>query len=216
MPFIERLSKALRAPLPGRSAQDLMAPPQRQTDPGPADQPRQSAVLALLCASTQERLPATARTPVHWRIVFTERQNSLRHHGGQISFPGGGCDAGDASLLHTALRETQEELGIPIEDIAILGKLTPLFIAPSQNLVHPYVGWLSELPPISPNPAEVAAVLTLPLSVLLAPEAQGTYQWQRDGEALTAPCYCVRDVVIWGATAMMLSELLAIIQGVLR
>jgi 8-oxo-dGTP pyrophosphatase MutT (NUDIX family) len=210
MRFIHRLRDALRDPLPGRSAQDRLAPPQRQTDPGPTDQPRQSAVLALLYAAQPPALPTT------WRVLFTERQNSLRHHGGQVSFPGGGYEDGDASLLHTALRETEEELGIPTGDIAVLGKLTPLFIAPSQNHVQPYVGWLPKTPPISPNPAEVSVVLSFPLTTLLAPDAIGIYHWQRDGQELTAPCYRIGEVVIWGATAMMLSELLEVIGGVLN
>jgi 8-oxo-dGTP pyrophosphatase MutT (NUDIX family) len=186
-----------------------MSPPQRQESPSPTDVPRQSAVLALLCGSRHVN-------PCHMEVVFTRRQDSLRHHGGQISFPGGGLEAGDPSLLHTALRETREELGICTGYIKVLGELTPLFIAPSRNYVHPFVGWLPEMPAASPNPAEVAEVLLLPLHELLSPDALGIYHWQRNGQELTTPCYRVGDLIIWGATAMMLSELLTVIRSALH
>jgi 8-oxo-dGTP pyrophosphatase MutT (NUDIX family) len=153
---------------------------------------------------------------MHWRIVFTQRQRSLRHHGGQISFPGGRFEDGDTSLQHTALRETEEELGFPTEEVVLLGPLTPLFIAPSQNHVYPYVGWLPELPPISPNPTEVAAVLTLSLKELLSPNSLGVTHWRRNGEEMTAPCYRVGETIIWGATAMILSELLTVLHSVIH
>ncbi len=163
---------------------------------------RQSAVLALL-----------HNAPAGPALVFTARPMSLKHHGGQISFPGGGEEDGDQDYAHTALRETREELGIPTQDIEILGALTPLYIAPSQNLVHPYVGWMPRLPPVHPDPIEVAAVITVPLRELLRPTTIGVHTWYREGHPLPAPCYRVNGVSIWGATAMMLSELLAVIKG---
>ncbi len=194
-----------------------MAPPLRQTKPGPTDQPRQSAVLALLCTSLHESPPPGECRDKHRRsdvrVIFTRRQAHLRHHAGQISFPGGRYEGNDPSLLHTALRETQEELGIAPERIQILGQLTPLFIAPSQNHVYPFVGWLSDRTQVKPNPAEVAEVVPLPLSALLASSAVGTYHWRRNGEELTAPCYRIGETVIWGATAMMLSELLEVVRN---
>ncbi len=194
-----------------------MAPPLRQTKPSPTDRPRQSAVLALLCTSLHgnpspgECRGEHRRSDV--RVIFTRRQAHLRHHAGQISFPGGRYEGNDPSLLHTALRETQEELGIAPERIQILGQLTPLFIAPSQNHVYPFVGWLSDRTQMKPNPAEVAEVVPLPLGALLASSAVGTYHWRRNGEELTAPCYRVGKTVIWGATAMMLSELLEVVRN---
>ncbi|MCJ7548809.1 MAG: CoA pyrophosphatase [Anaerolineae bacterium] len=178
-----------------------MAPAMRQSRPGPGDHPRSSAVLALLHT-----------TPHGLSLVFTLRPLSLRRHGGQISFPGGGAEPGDLTYADAALRETEEELGISTHDIEILGEMTPLFIAPSQNIVHHFVGWLAVLPPLDPDPFEVESVLQVPLNALLDPRSLDTHYWPRDGVMLSAPCYRVGETCIWGATAMMLSELLEIIR----
>jgi 8-oxo-dGTP pyrophosphatase MutT (NUDIX family) len=202
--FIRRLKEALARPLPGVAAQNDMAPLLRQPGPQPTDHPRQSAVLELLHLS-----------PAGMSLIFTARPEHLKHHGGQISFPGGGAEEVDATYMDTALREAEEELGIETQRVVILGKLTPLFIAPSHNLVHPYVGWLPHLPPLHPDPVEVDSVLTVPLTQLLDPDTIGTYAWRRNGQGLTAPAYCVGQAAIWGATAMMLSELLVVIRRLL-
>lgn len=203
--LIPQLRYALRETLPGAAAQMKMAPPMRQIQPGPEDRPRSSAVLALL-HTTGDGLA----------LIFTLRSTSLRHHGGQVSFPGGGAETADATLADTALRETQEEVGISRQDIQILGEMSPLFIAPSQNIVHPFVGWLPVLPPVTPNPREVDRVLQISLNTLLDPLTLDTYDWQRNGTKLSAPCYRIGDTCIWGATAMMLSELLEIIRQIKR
>jgi 8-oxo-dGTP pyrophosphatase MutT (NUDIX family) len=178
----------------------LMAPPVRQHKPNPHDHPRESAVLALLHTA-----------PLGTSLVFTLRPSSLKHHGGQISFPGGRMEPQDRTCIETALRETREELGIATDEIEILGELSPLFIAPSQNLVHPLVGWTEQLPPLVPSPAEVAEVLVVPLRRLLAPETRDDFDYRRADQLLTAPCYRVPGGCIWGATAMMLSELLTLV-----
>lgn len=199
--LILQLQQALRDTLPGAAAQMKMAPAMRQTWPGPGDRPRSSAVLALLHT-----------TPHGLALVFTLRPISLRHHGGQISFPGGGAEPSDLTYADAALRETEEELGISTHDIKILGEMTPLFIAPSQNIVYHFVGWLPVLPPLNPNPVEVESVLQVPLNALLDPRSLDTYYWPRNGVMLSAPCYRVGETCIWGATAMMLNELLEIIR----
>jgi 8-oxo-dGTP pyrophosphatase MutT (NUDIX family) len=178
-----------------------MAPPMRQTQPGPGDRPRSSAVLALLHT-----------TPHGLALIFTLRPTSLHHHGGQISFPGGGAEPSDLTYADAALRETEEELGISTHDIRILGEMTPLFIAPSQNIVHHFVGWLPVLPPLNPDPVEVDSVLQVSLNDLLDPRSLDTHHWSRNGTVLSAPCYRVGETCIWGATAMMLNELLEIIR----
>lgn len=204
------LSMVLQGPLPGPAAQAKMAPTTHRPRPSPRDTPRQSAVLAL-CTPTQDGIA----------MLFTLRPTTLKHHGGQISFPGGGYEPQDRNYAETALRETQEELGIPIHNVEILGEMTSLFIAPSQNLVHTFVGWLPLLPPLNPDPAEVAEVLVVPLQVLLDPASRGTHIWKRNGQQLAAPCYRVPAIwgkvwektCIWGATAMILSEFLTLIKA---
>jgi len=197
------IQEALTGELPGLSAQMLMAQPRRQTVPGPNDHPRDSAVLALLHMVEGEL-----------SIAFTLRPTSLHHHGGQISFPGGRREPRDTSCEETALRETSEELGISTRDVRILGEMTPLFISSSQHLVHPYVGWVTCLPTLQPNPSEVARVLQIPVSSLLSPASQDLYARKKHGQTISYPCYRAGDDVIWGATAMMLRELLEIIRGI--
>jgi 8-oxo-dGTP pyrophosphatase MutT (NUDIX family) len=217
--FIRRLHHTLTGTLPGTEAQRKMAPLRHPMPEVAADSVRQSAVLALLHQHAD--LPHITNA---LSLVFTLRPDSLRHHPGQISFPGGGYEPRDDSLGTTALRETSEELGIPTNGVRILGELTPLYIAPSRNLVHPFVGWISHLPPVNPDPVEVSAIVDVPLGYLLDPTHLGNHTWHRDGQRLSAPCYVVpppvteelhpadSEVHIWGATAMILSELLAIIR----
>ena len=217
--FIARLQNALSGPLPGLRAQEMMAPQRRQQPEVSVQNMRQSAVLALLHGQVNRPTMIDSLC-----LVFTLRPNSLRHHAGQVSFPGGGAEPQDNSLALTALRETSEELGIPTDRIRILGRLTPLHIMPSLNSVYPFVGWLPRLPPIKPDPVEVSAVLDVSLGHLLDASNLGTHIWYRDGEALTAPSFRIAtpevetlhrwesEIHIWGATAMILSELLAIIR----
>jgi 8-oxo-dGTP pyrophosphatase MutT (NUDIX family) len=196
-----------------------MAPLQHEQPLSPPDAVRQSAVLALLHRRADRASILDALS-----LVFTLRPNSLRHHAGQISFPGGGAEPDDDALVTTALRETSEELGIRTDTVRILGELTALYIAPSRNLVHPFVGWLPQLPPLNPDPVEVSEILDMPLRYLLDPANLGHHTWHRETETLRAPCYAIPagvveqldqhhpEIHIWGATAMILSELLAIVR----
>lgn len=196
--------------LPGAAAQRRMAPSNRTLIPEPGVNPRQSAILMLL-------YPSGGEDEREIEMLFTVRAPTLGHHGGEISFPGGGAEYGDDTLRQTALREVEEELGIPPAAIRILGKLTSLYIPPSRNLVHPFAGWMPALPPLASDPREVAEVLRVPLAYLLDPRNIGAYVWRHNGRMSTAPCYQIdhRDP-IWGATAMMLSELLALIEKLCR
>ncbi len=212
--IIEKLAHTLATKdlenLPGAAAQRRMAPSNRTLIPEPGVNPRQSAILMLLYPSGGE-----GAQKVEIEMLFTVRAPTLGHHSGEISFPGGGVECVDDTLRQTALREVEEELGIPPDVIRILGELTPLYIPPSRNLVHPFVGWMPALPPLDPDPIEVAEVLRVPLAHLLDPRNIGAYAWRYNGQMHTAPCYQIdhRDP-IWGATAMMLSELLTVIEKV--
>ncbi|MBN1876333.1 MAG: CoA pyrophosphatase [Anaerolineae bacterium] len=177
-----------------------MAPPQRQLYPSNGSTPRQSAVLMLL-------YPTQAGVT----LLYTLRTTTLSHHRGEISFPGGGSEPGDCTLIDTALREAEEEVNLPTNKVTILGAITPLYIQHSQNLVHPFIGWIAKLPPLYPNAAEVAQILEIPVCKLLMPEAIGYYEWHRNGQLLRAPSYIIDGFIIWGATAMMTSEFLTII-----
>ena len=140
-------------------------------------------------------------------LILTRRTETLRGHSGQISFPGGQHDPNDATLADTALRETCEELGVCDEVVQILGCLSTLYIAPSDFEVSPWVGALEKRPVFMPNPEEVAEVFTVPLAALL--DATYKRMEQRDFRGITidVPYYAFGGHKVWGATAMMLSEL---------
>lgn len=140
-------------------------------------------------------------------IVLTRRRDDLTSHAGQISFPGGRHEAPE-SLLETALRETEEEVGVPAADLQILGALTPIYIPPSDYEVHPFVAWASSgTPPVfTAAPREVAKIIEAPLPTLLDPSSRIEETWKMGGQQVTVPFYAVQEHKVWGATAVMLSE----------
>ena len=193
------LIQSMNSLLPGKPAQRKMAPVPRRFEPEPGSSPRQSAVL----------VPLATEGP-HISVLLTVRQFQLHHHGGEISFPGGAVEPGDGDFSQTALREASEEIGLPAEAVQILGALTPLYISPSHHLVHPILGWISKKPPLTPNPSEVAQILEAPLTLFLNAKTVQRRLWIRHGKPLIVPCYQINGHCIWGATAMILSELLAL------
>jgi 8-oxo-dGTP pyrophosphatase MutT (NUDIX family) len=178
-----------------------MAPPARRLQPEPGITPHQAAILVPLHTNEGEV-----------SLLLTLRQENLRHHGGEISFPGGAMEPTEQSFTETALREAREEIHLSPEAVQVLGNLTPLYIPPSHNLVHPVVGRLTQHASWSINTAEVQEILSVPLRRLLAPETARRKIQIRRGETRVIPCYQVGEYCIWGATAMVLSELLFLIQ----
>lgn len=199
-PTIEQIQTALTLPdFDGLIAQRKMSPRPRGT--GKLTIPenaRLSSVLALLYCHTEE---------LH--LIFTRRRDDLSTHAGQISFPGGKHDPPE-SLCDTALRETYEELGIPSQEIVVLGELTPLYIPPSGFKVHPFVGWYANgnSPRFTPNENEVAEIIQAPLDELFDPTIRHEESWQLRGYKVQVPFFDIQGHKVWGATAMMLSELL--------
>jgi len=160
----------------------------------PADGMRRAAVLA----------PLFVRDAALW-IVFTRRTESVEHHRGQISFPGGGEEPGDATLWHTALRESEEELGIRPADAMALGRLSPLTTV-TNFYVEPFVAAIPQPYVFRPAEAEIAEVLEVPVAALLDPAVLEKRALPgREGPVLF---YHYGDRVIWGATAQILAELL--------
>lgn len=142
-------------------------------------------------------------------LLFTRRSADLKVHKGEISFPGGSRDSSDASLEYTALRETQEELGIVPEYVEVIGAMPPVFAAVSNFFVTPFVGWLGDgLLPLHPNPREVAEVIQAPLLALADPTIYHTEVWRREDMAHTVHFYDLGDYRIWGLTGRMLRMLL--------
>lgn len=145
-------------------------------------------------------------------LLFTRRSSTLASHSGEISFPGGARDPGDASLIATALREAQEELGITEARVQVLGLLEPVFTTVSNFLMTPVVGWLGETPmPLAPNPAEVAELIEAPLDALADPAIFHVEHWVRQGLPHAVYFYDLGPYRIWGATARVLHQLLALL-----
>lgn len=142
-------------------------------------------------------------------IKRTTHPNDM--HSGQISFPGGGKDPEDSNHIDCALRETEEEIGIARNNIHILGPLTPLFVYASNNMVYPYVGYHEGIPMFTPDRTEVAEIINVPLTYISRPEIVLTKELKIRGYTLpNVPYYDLYGHVLWGATAMMIAELISL------
>lgn len=155
---------------------------------------RQGAVLLLL-------YPVDDRP----HVILTRRPDSLRAHAGQISLPGGSRDPGE-TLADTALRETEEEIGVAPSSVRLLGRLGSLYIPPTDFEVHPFVGWRVSRPTFRPSPVEVAELIEVPIVRLVDPAVRLEETWELRGTAVQVPYFAIDDHKVWGATAMMLSE----------
>ncbi|MEM1319896.1 MAG: CoA pyrophosphatase [Bacteroidota bacterium] len=202
--FIEQLQHQLTLPLPGQAAQHRMANTFRRKNTTPPADARIACVLALFYPKDEQ-----------WHLVLIQRVSHDRRdrHSGQISFPGGKLEKSDPSLLDGALREAEEEVGVPAEMVQPLGRLTQLYIPVSNFLVHPFVGVANERPNFQPQLSEVQAILEVPFSQLQNPaNIQQTNLKISDHLVLKdVPYYDIQGHVVWGATAMMLSELLEVV-----
>lgn len=200
--LLARIERGVRAPLPGIPAQMAMAPEPRQGHKAYFEVEtscRKAGVLILLYVR-EGRL----------RIVLTRRTDNVLHHRGQISFPGGEQHPGE-SFEATALRETQEELGLDLGPVRILGRLTPLFIPPSNFCIYPTVASLAGPPEFRPQPDEVAEVIEAPVDHLADPASVRRETWHYGGRNHDVPFYEFEGHRVWGATAMVLAELLALL-----
>lgn len=129
-----------------------------------------------------------------------------------MAFPGGKHEPEDKSNVDTALRETEEEVGLARNSITIVGALTPLYIPPSNYMVYPFIGIATANPDFSPDPGEVADIIEIPLTKLAAPETVKLLPPSPEFNFMEVPAYVVNSIVIWGATAMITSEFIEIIR----
>ncbi len=205
--FILALEKRLQQPLPGLTAQlrmTSMARLRRLRNGGVPDDARPSSVLVLLYPY---------RSDIGFPVI--RRPDYPGVHGGQVSLPGGKAEESDESLVYTALREAQEEIGIDPGQVHVIGQLTELYIPPSNFLVTPVVGFLPCRPDFQADPEEVVEIMELTLSELTDPATKKRSRIRLPiGLTLRVPSYNNGGPVIWGATAMMLSELEQIIREI--
>jgi 8-oxo-dGTP pyrophosphatase MutT (NUDIX family) len=163
----------------------------------PATEPVPAAVLVPLFLAPESRDP---------HVVLTKRRSDLRRHAGEISFPGGRKDAEDADLTTTALREAEEEIGLPREQVDLLGELPPTSTFVTNYVIHPFVAMIPAGVAWRISAKEVDVVLELPLKALR--EARTKTEIERRGMTFETDAYVLNGQVIWGATARILEHLL--------
>jgi len=200
---LQFLEQGLKGPLPGLKAQLKMV-----TKPRPGNKVYQEvedtslkAGVLILFYPWKNRL----------HLVLTRRTARVDFHQKQISFPGGRQERGE-SFEQAALREAQEELEIVPESIRLLGKLTPLYIPPSNYCIYPVVATTSARPDFRPFVQEVAEVIEMPLDHLLDPKNVRREMWAYKGAQIEVPFYSFKEHKIWGATAMVLAELIEVLR----
>lgn len=195
----DHLIRALRSPLPGRDAHLRMAPSMRNHElRNREDEPVRSAVLVLLKPD-----------PTGLSVLLTLRSAALRSHTGQISFPGGRIEPGETPE-QAALRECEEEAGIPAHLPDILGRLTPISSPASPGAVLPLVAWMETDVDLSIHPHEVEEAFWQPLGALGEPIVE---EWDLRGTTRLVPFWRVHRVPLWGLTACVLSELKTILNA---
>jgi 8-oxo-dGTP pyrophosphatase MutT (NUDIX family) len=204
----DRLREAVSRPLDewrevyeGFSPVDLKTGERRSRVPPPGADSRRAAVLVPILVEGEDA-----------RVVYTVRKDDLADHAGQISFPGGSIEAGDGSLMETALREAEEEIDLSPELVEVVGELEEMYIPPSDFRVSPFVGLLPPEAEMVLAPDEVEEIFTVSLATLTANETFRKVLWHYDGRDYEVPVFAVEDDVsrnIWGATAAMTAALLA-------
>ena len=197
----ERLARRLESPPPGVAAQRRFEP---ELSFGrhfhtPGAEARQAAVVMLLY-----------RRDDQWRLPLVLRPMTMKAHAGQVALPGGTVDVGETSL-QAALRELEEELGVPPSAVEIVGRLSPITLFVSGFAVTPWLATARSAPQLRPCADEVSLVLEPPLEQLMDPSRVETLRYRRGDVVVGAPSIRWEGRRIWGATAMMLGELIALL-----
>lgn len=197
------LKEALRGELPGIEAHSKMLPPGRRLKTIDSDllSVKQSSVLLLL-------FPEEGRL----YICLMKRPSTMKHHPGQISFPGGKVEKDDVSAEVAALREAREEVGVDPVRIEVLGKMSDLFVEVSRFSIQPFLAWSDQRPDFSLNSGEVEELILLPLDDYLGEDIISETELQTVTGMLPVKYYPYNGQIIWGATAMILTELIEILK----
>lgn len=200
------LFQALQNPLPGKEAHLHMSPlpvDMRRFSPKIPDNHRKSAVLLLFFPEDGKGFFPLIKRPVYPGV-----------HSGQVALPGGKVEPTDPDVIFTALREAEEEIGIDGGKVEVLGRLSDLYIPTSNFLVSPVIGFLSDTPHLIPEQKEVARIIRTEVQSIFQPQIQKrTHLEVGGGMLLDTPYFDIDGEVVWGATAMILSELLFLLKG---
>lgn len=199
--FLEHIEPLKTVSLPGELAHELMMPPERRGLMQKIDweqvKPRQAAVMMLF-------YPKNDLT----HLVLIQRNVYQGVHSAQIAFPGGKVEPTDANLAETALRETHEEIGVVSDSINVVRPFSQVYIPPSNFMVAPFLGLSYEPLAFFPDPAEVSGIIELPLQELLSDASPVVQNMDTSySQSIDVPSFHLQGHFVWGATAMMLSEL---------
>lgn len=202
--FIIELKKEFEKPLPGIEAQYRLAPTFRgkpSVEYINERKPKKAGVMLLLYPI--ENMP-------YFALILRNKYPGV--HSGQIGFPGGKLEANDKNLIDAALRETEEEIGVSAQEIELLGQLTQIYIPPSNFQVLPSVGFCSFRPSFKLEAKEVQALIEIKVEDLLNPENISETEVDVRGLNRKVPCFKINGNIIWGATAIILSEFMAMLE----
>ncbi|MPR36750.1 NUDIX hydrolase [Salmonirosea aquatica] len=201
--FIGEVTQKFQSPLPGERAHaSMLANSPLRMNARPNARTRKSAVLILFYPYQGE---------VYLPLILRPAYDGV--HSGQMAFPGGRFEPTDEDLIRTAKREAQEEIGLRLNDVRVLGVLSELFIPPSNFFVLPVVAYLPYRPEFFPDPREVEKVLEVPYREIKDKSIIGQSEIEVRGKLIQAPHYLIQTYKVWGATAMMISELLTLLES---
>lgn len=199
----DRLLDALKEPLPGYEAQKSMAPSGRSVIP-PDDAGREAAVAIVIYPDKDREK----------KIVLIKRTVYSGPHSGQIAFPGGKMDPEDHDIVNTAIRECYEEIGVQLTTSNYIGPLSPLHISVSSIFVYPHIFLLNNDPEFKLNEKEVIYLIHVALSDLLDKSLVKETRMGIRNEEIIVPYYDIQNEIVWGATAIILSEFIAILERI--
>lgn len=196
--FVKYLQEALSKQLPGVEAHQKMVPPGRRLKLTPDDEKtvRYSSVLFLLFPYNESIYTCLIKRP-----------GSMKHHPGQIGFPGGKVEAEDGSPKLTAMREAEEEVGVKPGEYFIVGQLSDLFIEVSNFVIHPFLAWADSMPEFTKCSSEVEEIILFPIGEFMENEKIAKTELQTMTGKLKIPYYPYKNEIVWGATAMIMAEL---------
>ena len=200
-----KLQQQINNPLPGEKAQQLtqVTVSDNVEFPYSIEQAMPAAVLILLFPDNND---------IHF--FLTERTNEVEHHKGQISLPGGAWEEGE-KLHETAIRETEEEIGVQKQVVNYIGSLTPYFTAATGFMIHPFLSWTQEKPETKIHDMEVNSLFHVPISALIDEKTLMIEDWTISGYDAKVPFYNFNGRKVWGATAAILSEFKSILKEAL-
>ncbi len=207
--FLNCIPKLERETLLGETAHVMMTPPERVDIMKSLDlktlNPRQAAVMMLFYPRNEKA-----------NIILILRNSYNGVHSSQIAFPGGKVEETDASLMHTALRETHEEIGIAPHKIKVIRPFSKVYIPPSNFMVSPFLGYSQETLNFNPDPNEVAGIIEFPIEFFLDDAIVVNQKMDTAySKSIDVPSFKIQDHYVWGATAMILSELKETLKKVL-